>query len=315
MDRTSFDKLTTLTLARRLVANYSDLLRPHQQSSMDNAALWVQRLTAPLPAPQQISQETTPRDVPIVGDPFSNIALDLVFPKGKAMFILNGKKLQLLTPLDRDQDNLSHIVFQLTCTVKSSNKKRTIPVIVRVSDVNDNTPMFVHEPYETTVSEARARGAQVTVFNCEDLVTGRYRPDDLPRPIYAGWSDLLADITTAQNHPTVVKAMQSEIPCHRYEEPRCDIDYTRFLLLSLLHQELCECDVPQLRTTPQWLKRCNRRSPVIDSRSRGATCVEIITRSDYTRFLLLNHKSQCGDLEIHEERCLNKNQNFETAHA
>lgn len=44
-------------------------------------------------------------------------------------------------------------VLQLTCTVKSSNKKRTIPVIVRVSDVNDNAPMFLHTPYETTVSE------------------------------------------------------------------------------------------------------------------------------------------------------------------
>lgn len=62
----------------------------------------------------EISQETMPRDVPIVGDPFSDISLDLVFPKGKAMFILNGKKLQLLAPLDRDQDNLSHIVFQVS---------------------------------------------------------------------------------------------------------------------------------------------------------------------------------------------------------
>ncbi|XP_054267666.1 cadherin-99C-like [Macrosteles quadrilineatus] len=109
----------------------------------------------------QISQETMPRDLPVVGDPFSDIALDLVFPKGKAVFILNGKKLQLLMPLDRDRDNLSHIVFQLTCTVKSSNKKRTIPVIVRVSDVNDNPPMFLHEPYETTVSELTPVGTTV----------------------------------------------------------------------------------------------------------------------------------------------------------
>ncbi|KAK6629533.1 hypothetical protein RUM43_003350 [Polyplax serrata] len=42
----------------------------------------------------------------------------------------------------------------LTCTVKSKNKKRTIPVIVRVSDVNDNAPHFLKTPYETTVSES-----------------------------------------------------------------------------------------------------------------------------------------------------------------
>lgn len=49
-----------------------------------------------------------------MGDPFADIALDLVFPKGSPMFILNGKRLQLLHPLDRDSSNLSHIVFQVS---------------------------------------------------------------------------------------------------------------------------------------------------------------------------------------------------------
>jgi hypothetical protein len=44
---------------------------------------------------------------------------------------------------------------QLTCTVKATNKKRSIPVIVRVSDINDNAPHFYNTPYETTVSEVR----------------------------------------------------------------------------------------------------------------------------------------------------------------
>ncbi|XP_075213856.1 cadherin 99C [Lycorma delicatula] len=109
----------------------------------------------------QIHQETNPPELPITGNPFADIALDLVFPKGHPIFILNGKKLQLLAPLDRDKDNLSHIVFQLTCTVKSTNKKRTIPVIVRVSDVNDNSPEFVNTPYETTVSELTPVGTTV----------------------------------------------------------------------------------------------------------------------------------------------------------
>jgi protocadherin-15 len=49
-----------------------------------------------------------------VGDPFRDVTLDLVFPKDKPVFILNVKKLQLLEPLDRDEDNLSHIVFQVS---------------------------------------------------------------------------------------------------------------------------------------------------------------------------------------------------------
>jgi hypothetical protein len=44
-------------------------------------------------------------------------------------------------------------LLQLTCTVKATNKKRSIPVIVRVSDNNDNAPHFENTPYETTVSE------------------------------------------------------------------------------------------------------------------------------------------------------------------
>ncbi|KAI5749096.1 hypothetical protein M8J76_004601 [Diaphorina citri] len=109
----------------------------------------------------ELDQETSPPELPIFGDPDTDIVLDLVFPKGNTLFALNGKKLRLLAPLDRDSDNLSHIVFQLTCTVKVSNRKRTIPVIVRVSDVNDNAPRFLNTPYETTVSELTPVGSTI----------------------------------------------------------------------------------------------------------------------------------------------------------
>lgn len=59
-----------------------------------------------------MNQETTPTELPIGGEPNVDIFLDLVFPKGPPTFFLNGKKLQLLAPIDRDEDNLSHIVFQ-----------------------------------------------------------------------------------------------------------------------------------------------------------------------------------------------------------
>ncbi|XP_068158053.1 cadherin-99C [Drosophila tropicalis] len=108
-----------------------------------------------------IGQATTPPELPIYGDPYTEIALDLVFPKGQPTFLLNGKKLQLLQPLDRDEENLSHIVFQVSCTVRTTNKKRNIPIIVRVSDINDNAPRFMNTPYEVTVPESTPVGTTI----------------------------------------------------------------------------------------------------------------------------------------------------------
>lgn len=45
-------------------------------------------------------------------------------------------------------------IFQLNCAVRHSNKRaKTIPVIVRVSDINDNAPKFINTPYSVNVSE------------------------------------------------------------------------------------------------------------------------------------------------------------------
>ncbi|CAH0553168.1 unnamed protein product [Brassicogethes aeneus] len=108
-----------------------------------------------------ISQETNPPELPISGIPNVDIFLDLSFPKGPPVFFLNDKKLQLLSPLDRDENSISHIVFQLICTVKSSHKKRTIPVIVRLTDINDNAPQFVNTPYATSISELTPVGTTI----------------------------------------------------------------------------------------------------------------------------------------------------------
>ncbi|XP_045496430.1 cadherin-99C [Colias croceus] len=111
----------------------------------------------------QVNQSTVPAILPIVGDPDVDVVLSTVFPKGPTLFQLDGKRLQLLQPLDRDADNLSHMVFQLVCQVKSTKKRRTIPVIVRVSDINDNAPVFQGTPYETSVSELVPLGT--TIFD------------------------------------------------------------------------------------------------------------------------------------------------------
>ncbi|XP_041989254.1 cadherin-99C [Aricia agestis] len=122
---------------------------------------------------EQTNQTTTPLILPIVGEPDVDIVLSTVFPKGPTLFELDGKRLQLLQPLDRDADNLSHMVFQLVCQVKATKKRRTIPVIVRVSDINDNAPVFQGVPYETNVSELVPIGS--TIFDgvrAKDIDTG-----------------------------------------------------------------------------------------------------------------------------------------------
>lgn len=43
--------------------------------------------------------------------------------------------------------------FQLTCLIKATNRKKTFPLVVRVTDINDNPPVFLNTPYETTVPE------------------------------------------------------------------------------------------------------------------------------------------------------------------
>ncbi|XP_072950018.1 cadherin-99C isoform X2 [Epargyreus clarus] len=111
----------------------------------------------------QVNQSTVPAELPIVGEPDVDVVLSTVFPKGPTLFQLDGKRLQLLEPLDRDADNLSHMVFQLVCQVKATKKRRTIPVIVRVSDINDNAPVFQGTPYETSISELVPIGT--TIFD------------------------------------------------------------------------------------------------------------------------------------------------------
>lgn len=61
-----------------------------------------------------IDQRTVPEELPVSGDPDNETTLELIFPGRQPRFKLNGKRLQLLEPLDRDDENLSHVVFQVT---------------------------------------------------------------------------------------------------------------------------------------------------------------------------------------------------------
>ena len=71
------------------------------------------------------------------------------------MFSLSGKRVSLLEPLDRDEGDLASLMFQLTCTDLATQRRKTIPVVVTISDVNDNKPEFVGAPYVVTIPEVR----------------------------------------------------------------------------------------------------------------------------------------------------------------
>jgi hypothetical protein len=89
----------------------------------------------------------------------NDIELELVYPKSVKTnyFYLDGKQLRLKEPLDRDKDDLSSIQLEVVCTVLDTGKRKTIPLIVTISDINDNKPKFTNLPYVVTISEVYKR--------------------------------------------------------------------------------------------------------------------------------------------------------------
>ena len=50
---------------------------------------------------------------------------------------------------------------QVTCTVLSTGRRRTLPVIVKISDLNDNSPQFLATPYSLSLAEDTRVGQTV----------------------------------------------------------------------------------------------------------------------------------------------------------
>lgn len=105
----------------------------------------------------QVDQLTNPVELPITGVPGTDIELEILSPDQRGerqYFRLSGKQVQLLEPLDRDQSDLSSLMFQLTCIDLQSRRRKTIPVVVTISDINDNPPVFQGNPYVITIPES-----------------------------------------------------------------------------------------------------------------------------------------------------------------
>ncbi|XP_063882361.1 LOW QUALITY PROTEIN: cadherin-99C-like [Scylla paramamosain] len=120
----------------------------------------------------QVDQLTTPPDLPLEGDPQTEVELSLD-EEGSKHFALNGSRLQLVEPLDSDL-NPSTLRFQVSCKPRSGpGQVNSVPVIVRVTDINDNPPVFSGLPYSVTVPELTPVGT--TIFkdvHADDLDSG-----------------------------------------------------------------------------------------------------------------------------------------------
>ncbi|CAL4064957.1 unnamed protein product, partial [Meganyctiphanes norvegica] len=102
----------------------------------------------------QIDQVLTPPILPIEGVGSGAVSLELS-QEGQAYFTLQPDgHLTLNQPLDRDQNDLSAINFQVSCAVPGvDGNVRSHPVIVRVDDLNDNPPVFSGTPYKIQIPE------------------------------------------------------------------------------------------------------------------------------------------------------------------
>jgi len=76
----------------------------------------------------------------------------------------HSKNLTLIRPLDKEGiDGPSHVTTNLTCERRGNPNEPSlrIPVKIRVTDVNDNAPVFQNVPYSVNISESTAIGSVI----------------------------------------------------------------------------------------------------------------------------------------------------------
>ncbi|XP_023225888.1 cadherin-99C-like, partial [Centruroides sculpturatus] len=104
-------------------------------------------------------QVTVPSELPIRGD-LNQVELTIQSAT-RDYFTLEGKKLRLKRPLDRDSDEITQIRLNIICRELSTSNQRNIPVLIRVTDINDNAPIFKENSYSCSVSELAPVGTTI----------------------------------------------------------------------------------------------------------------------------------------------------------
>ncbi|XP_029159976.1 protocadherin Fat 4-like [Nylanderia fulva] len=101
----------------------------------------------------------------VVGDPGlqGDIELSLQEPDSPVTFSKNSKNLTLDRPLDKEGvEGPASVYINVICEKKhTSDPGYIIPVNIRVTDANDNSPQFVNAPYVLNISEVTVVGTRV----------------------------------------------------------------------------------------------------------------------------------------------------------
>ncbi len=86
---------------------------------------------------------------------------------GNEVVKIEGNDLILSAPLDKEGvSGVDQIVVDVLCErLRSSDPSFTIPVHVRVTDVNDNAPAFIGAPYNLSLSEMTVVGTRIITIN------------------------------------------------------------------------------------------------------------------------------------------------------
>jgi len=83
---------------------------------------------------------------------------------------LEGEDLVLAAPLDKENINgIDSILIDVVCQrQRSSDPSFSIPVHVRVTDVNDNAPLFIGAPFNLSLSEMTVVGSRILTASSTD---------------------------------------------------------------------------------------------------------------------------------------------------
>ena len=78
-------------------------------------------------------------------------------------FLISGEDLVLAAPLDKENiKGVDSILIDVVCQrQRSSDPSFSIPVHVRVTDVNDNAPLFIGAPFNLSLSEMTVVGSRI----------------------------------------------------------------------------------------------------------------------------------------------------------
>ena len=89
---------------------------------------------------------------------------------GSELFQINSTTALITTllnnSLDREANDTYHLILR---AMDGGNNTSTVPLTVKVTDVNDERPQFSKQVYYANVSEDAARGTTVTRLTATDL--------------------------------------------------------------------------------------------------------------------------------------------------